>query len=114
VAWEILLTEQVEDWLLNTLEQNARRQIVPAIEELEEHGPSLGRPFVDRIKASRHHNMKELRSIGGSIRILFAFDPQREAILLIGGDKAGDWKGWYKDNIPAADALYDEHLESKS
>jgi hypothetical protein len=52
------------------------------------------------------------RSIGGSIRILFAFDPDREAILLLGGDKAGNWKGWYKENIPVADALYDEHLEN--
>ena len=67
----------VEDWLLETLDQNARRQIIPAIEGLEEHGPSLGRPFVDRIKARRHHNMNELRSIGGSIRILFAFDTDR-------------------------------------
>jgi hypothetical protein len=58
MAWEISLTGQVEDWLLETLDQDARRQIVPAIEELEEHGPTLGRPFVDRIKASRHHNMK--------------------------------------------------------
>jgi hypothetical protein len=111
VAWEINATKQAETWLLE-IDQDAFEQIAAAIDELEEHGPSLGRPLVDRIKTSRHHNMKELRSIGGSIRILFAFDPQREAILLIGGDKAGNWKGWYEENVPVADALYDKHLEN--
>jgi len=51
------------------------------------------------------------RSIGGHIRILFAFDPAREAILLVGGDKTGRWNDWYRENIPIADDLYDEHLE---
>jgi hypothetical protein len=48
---------------------------------------------------------------GGSIRVLFAFDPNREAVLLIGGGKTGHWQRWYKENIPIADALYDEYLE---
>jgi hypothetical protein len=56
--------------------------------------------------------MKELRSSGGYVRILFAFDPERKAILLIGGDKAGRWKRWYSENMPGADDLYDEHLEN--
>lgn len=56
--------------------------------------------------------MKELRSTGGHIRILFAFDPERKAILLIGGDKTDQWKDWYSENIPIADDLYDEHLEN--
>jgi hypothetical protein len=111
VEWEIILTERVEDWLLNELSQHARRQIVPAIDELEERGPALGRPFVDTIKGSRHHNMKELRSIGGNIRVLFAFDPKRHAVLLIGGDKTDRWQRWYEKNIPIADSLYDEWLE---
>jgi len=81
-------------------------------DKLEEVGPTFGRPVVDRIKASRHHNMKELRSIGGNVRIIFTFDPERKAILLIGGDKAGQWKRWYSENIPRADDLYDEHLEN--
>jgi hypothetical protein len=54
--------------------------------------------------------MKELRSTGGHVRILFAFDPARQAILLLGGDKTGNWKGWYQENIPQADELYDKHL----
>ena len=85
--------------------------ISAAIDMLQDQGPTLGRPAVDRIKGSRHHNMKELRSIGGHIRILFAFDPAREAIMLVGGDKTGRWNDWYSENIPIADDLYDEHLE---
>lgn len=112
VLWEMELTEDLEEWLLHDLDDDGRRQIVPAIDKLEEVGPTLGRPVVDRIKASRHHNMKELRSTGGHVRIIFAFDPERKAILLIGGDKAGQWKRWYSENIPRADDLYDEHLEN--
>lgn len=111
MAWEIILTEQVEHWLLHDLDTAQRRQIIPAIDELESQGPGLGRPFVDRINGSRHHNMKELRSIGGHLRILFAFDPQRQAILLIAGDKSGQWQRWYDQSIPIADDLYDKHLE---
>ena len=114
MGWEIELTEQVERWLLDDLDAESRAQIVPAIDKLEEAGPTLGRPIVDRIKGSRHHNMKELRSTGGNIRILFAFDPLRKAILLIGGDKTGQWKRWYAENIPVADDLYDAHLENIS
>ncbi len=112
MAWDIELTEDVETWLLYELDDHGRRQIVPAIDKLEEVGPTLGRPLVDRINASRHHNMKELRSIGGSVRVLFAFDPERKAILLVGGDKAGQWKRWYEESIPRADDLYDEHMEN--
>ena len=53
--------------------------------------------------------MKELRA--GTIRVLFAFDPRRSAILLIGGDKRGEWTEWYRRMIPEADRLYDEHLD---
>ena len=57
--------------------------------------------------------MKELRSFGGNLRALFAFDPERRAIVLVGGDKAGDWAGWYERNIPIADDLYDEYLREE-
>lgn len=105
--------ELVSQWLL-TLDENSRAQVVAALEILQEHGPALGRPLVDSISGSRHRNMKELRpgSSGKSeIRILFAFDPIRQAILLIAGDKSGQWQRWYRKNIPIADELYDWHLE---
>jgi len=76
-------------------------------------GPGLGRPTVDTLNGSRFPNMKELRTNFGvhAIRILFAFDPRRTAILLIGGDKAGE-KKFYDRMIPVADRLYQEHLDA--
>ncbi len=69
VVWEINLTAQATEWY-RALGDGELRQITAAIDELEARGPVLGRPFVDRIKGSRHHNMKELRSVGGNIRVL--------------------------------------------
>jgi len=66
--------------------------------------------LVDTIKQSRHANMKELIVPRGNIRILFAFDPRRMAILLIGGDKTDEWDKWYDRMVPVADDRYDEHL----
>ena len=80
---------------------------------LQKIGPSLPRPHADLIHSSRHPNMKELRiqHSGNPYRVLFAFDPRRCAILLIGGDKTGNDR-WYDVFVPMADALYDEHLET--
>ncbi|MCM2576306.1 type II toxin-antitoxin system RelE/ParE family toxin [Streptomyces sp. MTZ3.1] len=84
-----------------------------AIDVLAATGPTLGRPLVDRIKGAEQHHMKELRpgsSGSGEIRILFAFDPFRRAVLLAAGDKAGDWRGWYNTSIPLAEKRYQSHL----
>lgn len=104
--------ELIAPWLAE-LDQHSREQVVAAVELLEEHGPQLGRPLVDTVTASRHRNMKELRpgSAGRTeLRVLFAFDPARQAILLVAGDKSGDWRGWYQRNIPRADDLFDAHV----
>ncbi len=104
--------ELIAGWLAS-LDNDSREQVVAAIELLEDRGPQLGRPIVDTVSSSRHRNMKELRpgSSGRTeLRILFAFDPVREAIMLIAGDKSGSWKRWYARNIPRADDLFDEHL----
>lgn len=109
--WEID-SDLVEEWLL-ALDDVSYEQVVAALKILESDGPGLGRPLVDTIKASRHKNMKELRpgSSGRSeVRILFIFDPKRRAILLIAGDKQGQWQKWYRKNIPVGDDRYDEHL----
>lgn len=72
----------------------------------------MPRPFADSVEGSRHAHMKELRPPGTNIRILFAFDPRRMTILLIGGDKTDRWKEWYEEMIPVADDLYDDHLQN--
>lgn len=95
MAWDVYFTAVAEEWVMG-LDDEDYEAIMAAIELLEERGPTLGRPAVDRIKGSRHHNMKELRSFGGFLRALFAFDAKRRAIVLLGGNKAGDWTGWYK------------------
>lgn len=81
-----------------------------AIQVLRERGPVLGRPFVDHIKGSRLKNLKELSPAKTSIRILFAFDPQRHAILLTAGDKEGLWSSWYPVAIEEAERRFSEHL----
>jgi hypothetical protein len=80
---------------------------------LQKLGPGLPRPHAGLIHSSRHSNMKELRiqHSGRPYRVLFAFDPRRSAILLIGGDKTGNDR-WYEQFVPIADALYDRHLKS--
>jgi hypothetical protein len=109
MSWEITLSPETERWFMSLGQRDAEK-IAGAIDRLAEHGPSLGRPAVDSVNRSRHHNMKELRSFGGNLRVLFAFDPRRKAVLLTGGDKTNNWKGWYRDNIPKADRLFDEYL----
>ncbi len=104
----------VETWM-SVLDEDSYEQVIAALELLAERGPQLGRPLVDSVVRSRHKNMKELRpgSSGRSeLRILFAFDPQRQAILLVAGDKAGNWTKWYKTNIPMADDLFDDHVKT--
>jgi hypothetical protein len=104
--------EDCESWV-DGLSQGDKEALLAAIYVLRDEGPMLGRPLVDTLKASRHPNLKELRpgSTGRTeIRVLFAFDKERKAILLLGGDKSDDWKGWYKKNIPVADDRFDEHL----
>jgi hypothetical protein len=110
VPYEVNFTAEFGNWWdgLNFAHQE---DVTTRVELLEEHGPTLGRPVVDRIQGSAFHNMKELRcSSDGALRVLFVFDPRREAILLLGGDKTGSWNDWYEWAIPRADALYTKNL----
>jgi hypothetical protein len=116
--WEILLSAEVESFLDDLYESDpASHQLVnQAILILERNGPAEGRPLVDSITASRVANMKELRppSSGRSeIRILLVFDPWRAAILLVAGDKSGQWDKWYRTAIPQAEQLYDDYLAGR-
>lgn len=104
----------VDDWL-DALDDDSADQVLAALTTLREVGPALGRPLVDTVTGSRHKNMKELRpgSRGRSeLRVLFAFDPARRAILLVAGDKAGNWTKWYRTNMPLADGLLDQHNQA--
>lgn len=78
---------------------------------LESHGPHLGYPYSSRVARSKHPHLRELRvpHEGRPYRVLYAFDPRRVAVLLIGGDKTGSNR-WYEEFVPRADRLYDEHL----
>lgn len=112
--WEIDVS-LVEQWLLE-LDEDSYEQVIAALELLAERGPQLGRPLVDTVSRSRHRNMKELRpgSAGRSeLRMLFAFDSDRRGIVLVAGDKANDWAGWYARQIPRADSLFDAHMQHK-
>lgn len=107
--WNVEFTDQFEDWW-TSLGDDAQDAIAAAVDILQEFGPGCGRPMVDTIKGSRHSNMKELRPQYANIRVLFAFDPRRMAILLIGGDKTNHWADWYRVYVSLADDLYDIHL----
>jgi hypothetical protein len=108
--WTIERTDEIEAWITG-LDVEAREAIFKSLFVLREIGPGLGRPYVDSVKGSAYSNMKELRvqNKGQVFRIFFAFDPKREAILLIGGNKRGD-KNFYETMIPKADKLYCIHL----
>lgn len=116
--WEVDYS-RIEAWLDEQAEETVAC-IFAALELLEPEGPNLGRPLVDTVRGSSVRNLRELRpaSSGNSeIRILFAFDPDRKAILLLGGDKSRGksngvkWSRWYKKAIPEAERLFREHLK---
>jgi hypothetical protein len=108
VNWTAERTAEFDEWWEGLTDQE-QRKVIASVEALEELGPSTGRPLVDTVEGSKHPNMKELR-ITQTMRVFFAFDPERTAILLIGGDKAGKTKRFYKKMIPVADRIYDRHL----
>lgn len=110
MAYEVEVTDEWLAWYedLTELQQN---EIAAAIGLLERQGPHLPFPYSSGISSSRHSHMRELRIQirGRPFRTLYAFDPRRVAILLIGGDKTGEDR-WYEEFVPQADDLYDEHL----
>jgi len=110
MAWEVEYTDEFGNWFTD-LDLGTAQAIAIIVDLLEERGPHLQFPFSSSVETSRHRHMRELRvqHAGRPIRILYAFDPRRAAILLLGGDKTGDPR-WYAVNVPRADRLYDEHL----
>jgi hypothetical protein len=113
VPWELLVTEEFERWWYALTEEH-QDALTARIAMLRDHGPALGRPTVDTIAGSRIANLKELRATVGRahLRVLFVFDPARRAVLLVGGNKAGQWQSWYRQAIPQAEELYARHIET--
>jgi hypothetical protein len=112
LRWTVILHDDFDDEL-GSLAEELQDEVLAHAGLLAQFGPHLGRPTVDTLKASRHSNMKELRFDwnGGVWRVAFAFDPIRQAILLVGGDKGGvDQRRFYKRLITVADDRYDAHL----
>ena len=110
MEWEVEVTDEFELWW-DSLSESEQVDIRACVLLLRQYGPSLRFPFSSGIQTSKHSHMRELRiqHSGDPFRVLYAFDPRRVAILLIGGNKAGDER-WYEDHVPLADRLYDEYL----
>lgn len=110
VKWEVEYTDELGDWWASLTEAE-QESIDASVRLLEEKGPGLGFPHSSGIKGSRHPHMRELRiqHEGRPYRILYAFDPRRCAILLLGGDKTGNDR-WYLSQVPLADRLYDTQI----
>jgi len=114
MATEIIVTDEFKAWYegLNESEQDA---IVRVVRLLREHGVNLKFPFTSGIKGSAHSAMRELRiqQAGKPYRVLYAFDPVRQAVLLVGGVKTGKGNRWYEEAIRTADRLFGEYLRGE-
>ncbi len=114
MPWTVLFHDAF-DQEFSGLSHDLQDELLAHARLLAEFGPNLGRPTVDTLKGSRYTNMKELRfSWNGQVwRVAFAFDPMRQAILLVGGDKGGaDQRRFYKRLIQIADQRYQDYIKS--
>lgn len=109
--WTILNRPIFIDWF-KSLDSRDKINVRASLILLEERGPTLPRPYVDTLKGTGISNLKELRvqSGGKPIRVFFAFDPERQCVVLCGGDKTGD-KRFYKKMIPIAESEFEDHLK---
>ena len=110
MVWDVEYTDTFGQWW-DTLSEEEQDSVTHYVGLLESHGPHLSFPYSSRVARSKHPHMRELRvqHEGRPYRVLYAFDPRRVAVLLIGGDKTGNDR-WYQEFVPRADRLYDEHL----
>jgi hypothetical protein len=113
MPWEVRFDDAFEAEF-DQLPEAVQDELLARVKVLEQFGPQLGRPHVDTLKDSKHANMKELRfnCEDGAWRVAFAFDPKRQALLLVAGDKAGaNQRKFYEKLIQTADERFDAHLE---
>lgn len=108
--WEVEYTNEFEQWW-ESLDGGEQDSIAFTVTLLIKKGPVLSFPYSSGIKGSKYR-LRELRvqHKGDPYRVLYAFDPRRAAILLLGGNKSGNDR-WYDEYVPKADKLYDEHLK---
>ena len=111
MSWDVEYTNEFGAWWMN-LTEDEQDDVAAVVELLIEEGPHLAFPFSSGVHGSRHAHMRELRiqSGGRPIRVFYAFDQIRSAILLIGAEKAGESR-FYQRLVTLADRLYDEHLD---
>lgn len=113
MAWTVANHDEF-DPEFDDLPEEVQDELLAVMALLETYGPALGRPHVDTLAGSKHANMKELRfgAADGVWRVAFAFDPKRQAILLVAGDKAGvAQQRFYKSLIRKADGRFTDHLK---
>lgn len=110
--WDVEFTDEFGQWW-ESLDGDEQESVDATVTLLEKLGPQLPYPHSSGVESSRHRHMRELRiqHRGAPYRVLYAFDPRRTALLLIGGIKTGHSR-WYEEFVPIADALYDEHLRA--
>lgn len=114
--WNVLTTSEFDRWF-KSLRAAEKIEVIARVELLKQFGPALSRPHADTLKGSRYSNMKELRGKTATsvLRIAFAFDPERQAILLVGGNKAGvSEQRFYRKLIDNADRLFESYLSKRS
>jgi hypothetical protein len=112
MMWHVATTDEFDQWFAD-LDEDGQAELIAKVELLKLLGPKLARPHADTLDGSKHANMKELRADTADkvMRVAFAFDPERAAILLVAGDKSGtSQKRFYKKLITKADQLFDAHL----
>lgn len=112
MATEVIVLDPFRDWY-EALPEDEAVEVTVAVEELEEHGVRLGYPMSSAIKGTRLHALRELRRQvkGRPIRILYCFDPKRQAVVTLGGDKGGDDR-WYDREVPRAEQLMSAYLDA--
>jgi len=110
MPWQVVFTDEFGEWW-DSLSAEEQEDVDSIVRLLEIQGPSLKFPYTSGVASSRFPHMRELRIQHGGepYRVLYAFDPLRSAVLLVGGNKVGNDR-WYDENVPIADRLYREHI----
>jgi hypothetical protein len=111
-GWDLLTGPEFREWQAR-LTGPAAESVSLALEALISSGPEPPSTLVKPIKSSRHHEMHELRSVGGNRRVLFAKTGEQRGVMLLGGDKTDLWNRWYETHVPRGDGIFDRFQHTK-